>query len=344
MGIDPSQADQVASALLAYLADHLGVAGLRFAEPPQPIGRGFDTYIYAFRLAGDGLDPTWERPLVLRLYPNERQGDKAEREGAIQRFAAQRGYPALEPLALERNAGPFGLPIMVMERVAGVSMLERLSLSPLAVRRQFAAMADAHVALHRLPVDGCPLPSDGPLVERRLSDFRERIARSKLPGFDEALRWLEEHKDTVIPEELSLCHNDFHPLNIMVADDGRLTVLDWADASLGDRHHDVARTVALFRFAHIAGSSALERLVLRLSRGFLTASYLRPYRRQLPLDWRRLRYWEALHGFQGWLQLTELQDPESPAAVGARPESLQRLPADLIPQLERYFWQRAKPR
>ena len=71
MAIDPSQADQVASALLAYLADHLGVAGLRFAEPPQPIGRGFDTYIYAFRLEGDGLDSAWagRSPTLAALVP-----------------------------------------------------------------------------------------------------------------------------------------------------------------------------------------------------------------------------------------------------------------------------------
>jgi aminoglycoside phosphotransferase (APT) family kinase protein len=341
--IDPSQPDQVGPALLAYLGAHLEATGLCYAEAPEPLGRGFDTYIYAFRLEGEALAAAWARPLVLRLYPAARESAKAEREGAVQRFAAARGYPAVAPLAVDGLAEPFGLPLMVMDRVEGKPMLERIGLSPPAVRRLFGKMASLHAALHRVSVDGCPLPADGSLVVRLLKALQERIERVSAHELDDALVWLEEHKGTVMPEEVSLCHNDFHPLNIMVGDDGRLTVLDWSDAALGDRHCDVARTLTLLHFAWIAGGSAPERLVLRLSRGFLRSSYLVPYRRELPIDLDRMRYWQAYHAAQGWLQMIELQDPGNPSMAGARLDAVERLPPGLLPQLRRYFWQRAKP-
>ena len=68
MPIDPSDAEQVAPALLEYLGDRLDDASYLVA--PAKLGRGFDTYIYSFQLQGDGLDPAWAGPLVLRLYPD----------------------------------------------------------------------------------------------------------------------------------------------------------------------------------------------------------------------------------------------------------------------------------
>jgi hypothetical protein len=51
---------------------------------------------------------------------------------------------------------------------------------------------------------------------------------------------------------------DFHPLNIPVADDGAPAVLDWSNATVGDRYHDVARTLVPF-CGPIAARSGAER-------------------------------------------------------------------------------------
>jgi hypothetical protein len=86
--IDPANVDQVREALLAYVRGRLGPE-TSFAEAPAALGRGFDTYIYAFRLSESaGLDAAWTQPLVLRVYPSIEQAQKADREAAIQRFTA----------------------------------------------------------------------------------------------------------------------------------------------------------------------------------------------------------------------------------------------------------------
>ena len=342
MAIDPASAEQVAGALLEYLSTALRAGEIRFAEPPERVGRGLDTHIYAFRLVGEGLDPAWTGPLVLRLYPTSNQGAKAEREGEVQRFAAEHGYPALVPLALETRAEPFGLPLMLMERVDGAPMLELMGRSPLTIPGLLRKMGALHVALHRLPLGGCPLSADGPLVERRLVEFRERIERSAVRGLDDALGWLERHKAIVTSEQPALLHNDFHPLNILIDRRGRATVLDWSDAMVGDRHHDIGRTVGVFNVAWIAAGSALERRALRPGGGWLANRYLAAYRRHVPIDRDRLRYWEALQAFHGWLQLRELEDPAFRTEVGARSDSIESLPEGFAAFMERYFWRRAR--
>jgi aminoglycoside phosphotransferase (APT) family kinase protein len=338
--IDPSRPDEVASALLTHLRERLGVSTLTFAEEPQPVGRGFASFIYGFRLGGMP-PPAWAAPLIVRILPSGRDESVLEREAAIQRFVARRGYPALEPLAVETHAGALGLPFTVMPRVAGSTMFERITRNPCATPHLLAAMGRTHAALHSLPVDGCPLPYDAPLVERRLGDWRARLQPLGADDLAAGLGWLEEHASVVSREEAVVCHNDFHPLNILLGEHGRLVVIDWTDAALGDRHHDVARTVALLWFAQVAATGAIERIVLRAARGFMRRRYTSAYARKLPLDAARMIYWEAAHVFNGWLQLIELRQRGSDAPE-SKLQSVQNIPPETLDQLRRYFWRCAQ--
>lgn len=49
-----------------------------------------------------------------------------------------------------------------------------------------------------------------------------------------------------MPKHTKLCHGDYQPSNIIVAEDGRLYVLDWVHATQGNASADVARTYLLF--------------------------------------------------------------------------------------------------
>ncbi|MEX1254215.1 MAG: phosphotransferase family protein [Dehalococcoidia bacterium] len=341
MPSDPSRADQVAPALLAYLTARLSVDDLRFAEAPAAIETGWETHIYTFRLESDGVDPAWARPLILRVYPNAEQGERAEFDGAVQRFVVERGYPAPAVLAIETSAGALGRPFLIMERAPGRTMLDRLQANPISARGLTPLMAKAHADLHRLPVEACPLPADGTLVERQLVDFRRRIAAMGVTGTDDALAWLEAHKGMVMPEEASLCHNDFHPQNIVVDDEQRLSVIDWSGAALGDRHCDIASTLVLMRTAPGELSGVIGMLLDRFGRYMLVRRYLRGYRKHLPIDKDRLRYWEVLQTFEWWLRVAAIQSFDSDV-TGLREGTAQRLPEGHLERIQRHFWQRAR--
>jgi aminoglycoside phosphotransferase (APT) family kinase protein len=347
MAIELTQSTQVGPALLAYLAQRLDVSDLSFAEEPEQVTHGWETYIYTFRLAGAGLEPGWARPLILRIYPGEDQAQKAEGEAAIQRFAAERGYPAPLPLAVEATNDALGRPFMIMERVPGIPMRDRMAGNLATVPRAAALMADAHVALHRLPVDGCTIPSDGLLVDRQfpLISLMLVYLGVELPkDAEEPLAWLKAHKGMVVPEEVSLCHHDFHPLNIMVDDDNRVSVLDWSQAALGDRHSDLARSVVLLRMGILEQESPrlLKRLMTRFRSGPFVWLYLRRYRQQLPIDPERLRYWEAMHAF--WMLVSAFAARSvDPSTTGMKPDTASRIPPGSRERLLRYFWRKARP-
>lgn len=341
---DLGSAKAVGPALLAYLSERLGVSGLHYQEAPEQISHGWETYIYAFRLAGDGIASAWAAPLILRIYPGEDQAEKAEQEAAVQRFAAEQGYPTPRPLLVETDERRLGRPFMIMERSPGLPLLERVSGDPIASLRAAGTLADAHVALHRLPVEGCPLPSDGPLVERTLDEIRQSAQRFGYRLTDEMERglvWLEANKGTVIPEETSLCHGDYHPLNLLVDDDGAPTLIDWPGARLGDRHSDVANTLVVLRTAPIDPESFWERFLAFIGRGLFAWLYLRRYRRQLPLDNRRLRYWEAARSFE-WRVFVAAMKERGGLAVGAKADTAGRVPEGQGERLRRYFWKRAR--
>ncbi|MGC2169166.1 MAG: phosphotransferase [Acidimicrobiales bacterium] len=127
---------------------------------------------------------------------------------------------------------------MVMARIEGPTMIDAASARPWKIRRFARELSTLHQTLHQLDAPG----------------------------------WLP-----VAPcgSGDSLLHMDFHPLNVMLSSDGPV-VLDWANASRGDRLVDVATTWVLLASGEVTGSR-LETLIARLGRTFFLNAYLKPF-------------------------------------------------------------------
>lgn len=330
---DPDDVASLGERLLAYLS--ASVTPATYLQAPSRLTGGRDTYIYALQLAGD-LPPEWTAPLILRVYPRPEQTAKAEREASVQRFAASAGYPAPRPLLVVTEGSPLGLPFMLMPRLPGVVAMDRVK-NPLAIPGLLRRLADAQAQLHAVPVTGCPLPSEPPLADRLLAEIESDAARLSVDA-GEMTVWLRDHRRLVADETPRLTHNDFHPLNVLL-DGDRLYVLDWSDAALGDRHCDVARTLALFWLAPPLARSAVERTLLTLLRGYLVRNYRKAYERNLPLDERRLRYWQALHAARAFVTVKALKTGKG-VELGAREGAADEVPDAMLPALEAYFRER----
>jgi aminoglycoside phosphotransferase (APT) family kinase protein len=332
---DPADISALRDSLSHYMSQRFG--DVTVVEGPTRFPSGLDTFVYAVRIAGD-LPPDWAMPLVLRIFPSMDQQSKAEREFDVQRFVTDKGFPAPLPLHIDVSGDPWGLPFMIMERVEGASAIS-LFKNPLRISETVTRMSSLHARLHMLPTEGCPLPYNSALVDRFLEPSRELLRRYRLPDLDGPLGWLDRNAGRVRDEEPVLTHNDFHPLNLIV-DGDQITVIDWPGAALGDRHCDVARTLGLFALAPELERSLLGRTALKVFRGFIIRRYEAAYTAALPLDDNRLRYWEALHAFNGWVQIATMRQ-EGEAAVGARAGVLAEIPVDLMDGLKRYFEERA---
>jgi aminoglycoside phosphotransferase (APT) family kinase protein len=339
VAIDPSSAEQVGQALLECVRGRLG-ASVAFLEAPQSISDGWETYIYAFQLSGEGLPEEWSRPLILRIYPGDRGAERASQEVAMQRFVADRGYPAPRPLLAEPDAAPLGRAFMIMERAPGRMLVDAMSGKPQRFFGLVRRMAELHVELHQVDAVGCPASSDGPLVERLLAMMRDLLAAVQLEEL-EGLAWLEANKGIVLGEERSVCHDDFHPLNILIDNDGHCCVIDWSGATVGDRHYDIACTLVLLRTAPFEGRNLFEKLVNGLARRLMVSRYQRRYRQLLPIDKERLRYWEAFRAFEWVLFLTALPLMGTEEA-GIKGDTPSRVPDDMVKKMQRYVRQRTK--
>jgi len=337
--IDPARAADVGQALLTFLRKQPGNERVSFAEEPSAVGDGWETYIYGFRLDG-APDAAWSAPLIVR-FPSNELAWRAEQEAAVQRFAAERGIRTPLPLAVDAEGAALGLPCVIMERFGGRTVLDLLSENPLAGRKLIPPMAELQATLHRLPIEGCPLPSDGTLADRQFEGFRARIEYFGLSGLSAALEWLEANASRVSDEEAVLCHGDFHPNNVMASDDGELCLIDWARSALGDRHHDIAATLTIMRAAPIVPRNFIEGLLDRFGRRMFIRRYLGAYRKELPIDKARLRYWEALETFE-WMVRVGMTEKLGGAAYLHRADGAMRFPPGYVERLRKMFWQYAK--
>lgn len=299
---DPEHAAVVVSGWLAKR--HRG-AEVTVAERPVAIGDGFDNAIVATRFDGPALSASWTAPVVLRINPRPDRFAAVKRESLELSFLADAGYPAPRVLGvIPPRSNALGLPIQVMERVAGRTMLDVVVARAWRAPGMFAQLGELHARLHALPADGWP--ADGGSATA-MADHRLRLVQRVVddptiggPGLARALERAQEIVPSLAVDDPVVCHGDFHPLNVMV--DGRdMAVVDWTDAGLGDRFGDVARLVGLLEMAPVAAPSAMQRRLLRPVVPMMLKAYRRGYVAAAgPIDEARIARWRPVHLAHDW--------------------------------------------
>ena len=293
-----STADVVAAGLGAWLEERFSGSVALVGTPGTNTG-GFDSAIYFVQYSGATLPSEWQQPLVVRVKPRREAIDVARVEAARHEWLAEIGYPVprilevLEPDVL----GP--LPAQVMVRAPGRMLFDAVKHQPWTTRRRLHQLARLQVDLHRLPVEG--FPHTGDLVDRRLALPRQLAEELHDPALSDALEQTERLVPRLRSAPASVCHGDFHPLNVLV-DGPSASVIDWSDAGIGDRHGDVARTILLFELASIAATNRVERSVLVAAGPIVSKRYRRAYERLLPLEAERVALWRPTHLIHAWAQ------------------------------------------
>ncbi len=309
------------AALVEWVAATVGIA-VRDVAVDRSVEAGFDSDIHVVRFDGDGLPDEWRSPLVLRVKSSPAALADATREQELHGWLGDNGYPVPRILAVVEPGVATPGPVQIMQLAPGVTMLDAVTRRPWAVGGLLDRFAALHNRLHLLALDGYPTGED--IVQRRLRLPRRVVAELDHAGVREGIDRMEVLSDRFHDAPASVCHGDFHPLNLLV-DDASIAVIDWTDAVAGDRHCDIARTAALFDIAPIVASNPIERRVLGVVGPRLGASYLRRYRSGLDVDRERLALWTPLHALHDWSQ----------ALAGSTRASA--MPADMAGVLQRRF-------
>jgi aminoglycoside phosphotransferase (APT) family kinase protein len=119
-------------------------------------------------------------------------------------------------------------------------------------------------------------------------------ANSNFPWLNDATQWLIDNRPDD-PGRLSVCHCDFHPLNILFKDGKVQAVLDWGSFMIGDPAMDMAWTDFLIKIP-------MKVIFPDLDPDHVREIYLDTYRRIRPLDEANTAYYGAVRSVQALLE------------------------------------------
>jgi len=277
--------EQLSDSLIAYLEAQLDNRSIGYETPLTPMRGGYETHMYRFRLSG--VEGELSRPLALRLYAPHDGPGRAIWESTIQNALADEGYPVARAYLTCTDASILGGVFFIMALLPGELMMA-LPFETIA-----GLLGDSHAALHRMD----PGPLARSLRERGFDERAYRLSRGlqlrseareaagRYPWLGAGVDWLVEHCPPE-PERLSVCHGDFHPLNILVRE-GQITgVVDWAGLKIADPVLDIANTIVLMTVPvkHLFALPGVDEI---------PQMYLDAYRAHRPLDLRYLDYYQA---------------------------------------------------
>ncbi len=174
---------------------------------------------------------------ILKLYYDSVSHDSVKNEHDISTMISSKISNTPKVFELVTKENRLGI---VFQKIQGPHMAKVMLQNPSAIPDLVYKFSE----LHKSILDAS-ITSDN-LTINDVTGIIERCRKSEM---------LTELEKDVVERFLSatdakqLCHGDFHPENVLVADDGALWVIDWATAVLCNRMFDIARTYYLLRYA-----------------------------------------------------------------------------------------------
>ena len=123
---------------------------------------------------------------------------------------------------------------IVSEYVKGKTLAQLMEEAPEKKEEYINLLVDIQMNVHS---------KVSPLLNKLKDKMSRKIAQSDL---DATTRYDLHTRLEGMPKHNKVCHGDFNPSNIIIAEDGTPYILDWSHATQGNASADVARTYLLF--------------------------------------------------------------------------------------------------
>jgi aminoglycoside phosphotransferase (APT) family kinase protein len=193
------------------------------------ISDGWESEMYSFILSYGAVASRTEEKLVLRIYPSDDATEKSLRESAGMRSLFETGYPVPKIVAVDSSGrGYIDRPFVIMEFVDGQVMWFMLAEMPdqasiLLIELYCRLFVRLHALDWRLFVgEEINKYEDDPyrFVDNWFTKGKEALKRYPVIDLRAVMSWLEERRDRLACPKPSAVHQDFHPGNVLVIDDG----------------------------------------------------------------------------------------------------------------------------
>ena len=286
--------DEMSVKLINYLRKELDTKLVNYREPLTRLTGGYETLICRFRLSG--LNEELSGPMVLRVFAEYSDIHQPIKESLAQNAMADQGYPVPKVYGTCLDKTVLGNTFTIMDYFDGETLLDSGTPSD----EVSAILGNLHARMHK--IDPEPIITKFTEVEwdirmltlaGKLGWLLEQV-NSDFPWLSDAAQWLFENRPAE-PEKLSVCHCDFHPLNILFKDGKIQAVLDWGSFMIGDPAMDMAWTNFLLNIP-------LRILFPDLDPDQIREKYLDAYRRTKSLDESNTAYYGAVRSVQALME------------------------------------------
>lgn len=126
---------------------------------------------------------------------------------------------------------------IVSEFIKGKTLAQLMAEDPDKMDEYLEFFVDLQLKVHA---------STSPLLTNLKDKMARKISQSEL---DATTRFDLHHHLEGMPTHNKVCHGDFNPSNILIAEDGTPYILDWSHVTQGNASADAARTYLLFWLA-----------------------------------------------------------------------------------------------
>lgn len=324
---NPLVGSQVSEKLVGALVHEFSTE-VAILRAPKRITSATSAWVWFIELSGTGLPSPLQGQQVLRISePKEKH--LLEYQVNLSKALISEGYPAPRS---NWHGEIEGFPVELQERLPGRQAIGHLG--SLKARKTLMALGALQARLHSLSTHQFSLPHLD-AIRFLKDDLEVRRNRVKTTENSGTWEWIQQNSTSAIlaPGEFPVvCHGDFHPLNALVSEDGSIGIVDWTDACLGDRHHDVGRTIATYWFGALVAETKIQRIALKILRPWMQKVHQETYEESWSkkLNKERLNWWQVAHLYRFWLLLAELAD----GTIASRESSTtSELPDDIMAQI-----------
>jgi aminoglycoside phosphotransferase (APT) family kinase protein len=126
---------------------------------------------------------------------------------------------------------------IVFEFVEGKTLERLMQEEPKKLDEHINLFVDLQLSMHKVHI---------PLLPTLRDKMERKIGIADLPA---TARYDLHTRLDALPRHSKLCHGDFNPSNVIIANDGTPYILDWSHATQGNAAADAARTYLLFWLA-----------------------------------------------------------------------------------------------
>ena len=123
---------------------------------------------------------------------------------------------------------------IVSEYIKGKTLARLMEENPEKKDEYLSLFVDLQLQMHSKTCDGLTKLKD---------KMNKKISQTDLSA---TVRYDLHTRLEAMPKHNKVCHGDFNPTNIIIAEDGTPYILDWSHATQGNASADVARTYLLF--------------------------------------------------------------------------------------------------